>query len=104
MREAELIVYRTLQDGALLHDMAWLMSHYMEADSVRMNVAGAMDAVEMTGAMNGVGTAGHCALAGRSCSLEKMRRLFYDCIHKLKELAGTYGFHENLWHCYLANL
>ncbi|MCM1056325.1 MAG: ATP-binding protein [Firmicutes bacterium] len=30
--------------------------------------------------------------------------LFYDCIHRLIELAGTYGFHGNLWHCYLANL
>ncbi len=30
--------------------------------------------------------------------------LFYDCIHRLIDLAGTYGFHGNLWHCYLANL
>ena len=30
--------------------------------------------------------------------------LFYDCIHRLIELAGNYGFHGNLWHCYLANL
>lgn len=30
--------------------------------------------------------------------------LLYDCIHKLIELAGVYGFHGNLWHCYLANL
>lgn len=32
------------------------------------------------------------------------RELFYDCIHRLLELAGRYGFHGNLWHCYLADL
>lgn len=35
---------------------------------------------------------------------KNLKTLFYDCIHKLIELAGTYGFHGNLWHCYLANL
>ncbi|MCM1568704.1 MAG: ATP-binding protein [Roseburia sp.] len=30
--------------------------------------------------------------------------LFYDCIHRLIELAGNYGFYGNLWHCYLAHL
>lgn len=35
---------------------------------------------------------------------ENLKTLFYDCIHTLIELAGTYGFHGNLWHCYLANL
>lgn len=30
--------------------------------------------------------------------------LLYGCIHRLIELAGNYGFHGNLWHCYLANL
>lgn len=34
----------------------------------------------------------------------EMTALFYDCIHRLIELAGNYGFHGNLWHCYLANL
>ena len=28
MREQELIVYREFEDGDLLYDMAWLMSHY----------------------------------------------------------------------------
>lgn len=37
-------------------------------------------------------------------SAEKMAELFYQCIHGLIEVAGTYGFHGNLWHCYLANL
>lgn len=35
---------------------------------------------------------------------EDMRALLYQCMHELLELAGTYGFHGNLWHCYLANI
>lgn len=35
---------------------------------------------------------------------EDMAALFYECIHRLIELAGNYGFRGNLWHCYLANL
>ena len=35
---------------------------------------------------------------------EDMAGLFYDCIHRLLDLAGNYGFYGNLWHCYLANL
>ncbi|MBE5868529.1 MAG: ATP-binding protein [Lachnospiraceae bacterium] len=35
---------------------------------------------------------------------DDMAALLYECIHKLLELAGNYGFHGNLWHCYLANL
>jgi len=35
---------------------------------------------------------------------EDVRALFYQCMHRLLELAGTYGFYGNLWHCYLANL
>ncbi len=37
-------------------------------------------------------------------NVEDMSGLFYECIHKLVELAGHYGFYGNLWHCYLANL
>jgi len=68
MREKELIVYRNFEDGELLHDMAYLMSHYEEEKE------------------------------------SDMAELFYGCIHRLIELAGNYGFHGNLWHCYLANL
>lgn len=39
-----------------------------------------------------------------SWNAEKLALLFYDCIHRLLELAGSHGFHGNLWHCYLANL
>lgn len=44
---------------------------------------------------------GHYAEDG---AREKAADLLYDCIHRLIELAGNYGFHGNLWHCYLANL
>ena len=70
MREKELIVYRDFEDGELLYDMAFLMSHY---DDEYYN-------------------------------MEDMAALFYECIHDLIDLAGNYGFHGNLWHCYLANL
>jgi len=70
MREQELIVYRNFEEGELLYDMAWLMSHYDDEYYNR----------------------------------EDMTALFYDCIHRLIDLAGNYGFHGNLWHCYLANL
>lgn len=35
---------------------------------------------------------------------EKKTEVFYKCIHKLIEFAGTHGFYGNIWHCYLANL
>ena len=35
---------------------------------------------------------------------EDLSALFYDCIHKLIEMAGNHGFSGNLWHCYLTNL
>ena len=70
MREQELIVYRNFEDDRLLHDMAWLMSHY---DDDFYNV-------------------------------EDLRNLLYECLHLLIEQAGNFGFHGNLWHCYLTNL
>ncbi|MCH5275026.1 MAG: ATP-binding protein [Lachnospiraceae bacterium] len=35
---------------------------------------------------------------------EEYKALFYDCAHRLLELAGSHGFSGNLWHCYLTNL
>ena len=32
------------------------------------------------------------------------RPAFYECMHKLLEMAALYGFQGNLWHCYLTNL
>lgn len=79
MRQNELIVYRNLEDGRLLHDMAWLMTHYDEYPLNKND-------------------------EGKPRTREGMTALFYDCIHRLIELAGRYGFHGNLWHCYLTNL
>ena len=58
MREQELIVYREFEDGGLLHDMAFLMSHYNDA----------------------------------YYNKEDLAALFYEDIHMLLDLAGTYGF------------
>lgn len=46
----------------------------------------------------------HCQDMSCDKNKDNLITLFYDCIHRLIELAGTYGFHGNLWHCYLANL
>lgn len=35
---------------------------------------------------------------------EDCRGLLFQCMHELLELSGNFGFHGNLWHCYLANL
>ena len=78
MRQNELIVYRNMEDGGLLQDMAWLMTYYRESP---------LQTEE-----------------GRPCTPEGKKELFCDCIHRLIELAGRYGFHGNLWHCYLTNL
>ena len=77
MREQELIVYRDFEDGGLLHDMARLMTACEENKG---------------------------PLGDGGLDLEDSKALFYSCIHRLIELAGHYGFHGNLWHCYLANL
>lgn len=74
MRERELIVYRIDRTG--------------EDGQIFYDMAWLMDHYDK----------------GESFSLDKRRTLFYECIHGLIELAGHYGFHGNLWHCYLANL
>lgn len=35
---------------------------------------------------------------------EDVAGLLYDCMHRLLEKAGKYGFYGNLWHCCLADL
>lgn len=35
---------------------------------------------------------------------EDMAGLLYDCMHRMLEMAGRFGFYGNLWHCYLTNL
>lgn len=34
----------------------------------------------------------------------RMRPMFFECMHGLLEMAATHGFSGNLWHCYLTNL
>lgn len=79
MREQELIVYRNFEDGELLYSMAWLMSRQEKVCAKEQE-------------------------AEEGSTEEAETKLFYECIHQLIELAGNYGFHGNLWHCYLANL
>ena len=74
-RESELILYRSFLNDELFHDMGWLMSHF----DLNMSDEDGMQT-------------------------EQYRGLFCNCVHRLLELAGTFGFHGNLWHCYLANL
>lgn len=33
--------------------------------------------------------------------LEEKRTLYYNCMNQLVEMAGAYGFSDNLWHDYL---
>lgn len=33
---------------------------------------------------------------------EKLKEIYYSCIHRLAEFAEIYGFSGNIWHCYLA--
>lgn len=35
---------------------------------------------------------------------EDMAGLLYDCMNRLLEMAGKYGFYGNLWHCYLTDI
>ncbi len=77
-RLEELIVYRDFEDGGLLGEMTRIMDEYRET-------------------VKGGGTALEEKRPPMAASL-------YRCIHGLIELAGRYGFHGNLWHCYLANL
>ena len=34
----------------------------------------------------------------------KARKMFYDFMNGLLELAGNHGFYGNIWHCFLANI
>ncbi|MDO5424503.1 MAG: ATP-binding protein [Eubacteriales bacterium] len=35
---------------------------------------------------------------------QEQKDVYFSCIHRLVDLAGTYGFAGNLWHCYLTYL
>ena len=80
MRTRELLVYRTFpEDGdRLLRRMDSVVAEY-----------------------------GKRVLAGEPAvpdGKERLREIFYECLHGLITEAGNYGFHGNLWHCYLTHL
>ena len=77
----EFLIYRTFPDGReeLLHRIADLICEY-ESGGIEELAEGGF------------------------CTGENPASRFYDCIHSLLELAGNYGFHGNLWHCYLTHL
>ncbi len=83
MRDCELMLYRGFPDdrGRLLHSMALLMNEYDD------------------GVMEQCGK-----VKGGPGSERNTKDRFCGCIHSLLEMAGTYGFHGNLWHCYLTHL
>ncbi len=83
MREQELILYRNLTGADTLRDMAFLMD-YCTGDGKGKGMTGCKCEKEDGGA--------------------RASALFYDCVHRLLELAGSHGFYGNLWHCYLADL
>ncbi len=85
MREQELILYRHFEDESLFYDMAWLMANYDSAETVPVQER-------------------HCAGEARPVTVQEKAALAYDCVQRLIDLAGNYGFSGNLWHCYLANL
>lgn len=37
-------------------------------------------------------------------NMEDKVNLYYDCLHKLFDIAASHDFCGNIWHCYLANL
>ncbi len=65
----ELILYRGMENGDLLAEMAWIMENY-----------------------------------GKNELYAEVRAKFFSCMHRLIELAGTYGFERNLWQDYLTFL
>lgn len=75
MRISELIVYRKFSEGR---------------DKLLQDMAGLVERYEKTGQ------------AGEE--VPALREALYGCISDLLDLAGTYGFHGNLWHCYLTHL
>lgn len=79
MRENELLVYKNFENEELFGLMSFVMNNY-ELLSEEERTPKLMELSE------------------------KLRSVFYDCIHRLIELSGNYGFYGNLWHDYLTDL
>lgn len=67
MREQELIIYGEFEQGEILHDMAWLMSHYMQTEEREKNAALLYSCMhrllEMAGNHGFYGNLWHCYLS-----------------------------------------
>ena len=67
MREQELIIYGEFEQGEILHDMAWLMSHYMQTEEHEKNAALLYSCMhrllEMAGNHGFYGNLWHCYLS-----------------------------------------
>ena len=67
MRERELIIYGEFEQGEVLHDMAWLMSHYKQAQDQEKSVALLYSCMhrllEMAGNHGFYGNLWHCYLS-----------------------------------------
>lgn len=86
MRKQELMVYRDFQDSNFPNGRDWL---WFRMESLMSKYEdGILDKPVATGPN----------------SIRNLSRDFYQCMHDLIAQAGAYGFHGNLWHCYLTHL
>ncbi len=91
MRTNELMLYKNMEDGQILEDIAFLMD-YIEDGSHALSYRTARNREDMA--------------CGKSLDVEKeeMKILLFDAVNALLELAVSHGFCGNLWHNYLAYL
>lgn len=111
MNVQELIVYRDFESGKILQDMSWVINYFEkesgeEVSGESMSHKGAREEGREgrdVSFQEQVHLAGPGSMPAQD-TWEEARGLVYSCIHGLLDLAGTYGFHGNLWHCYLTDL
>lgn len=90
MREQMLLIYRGILEDALFSDLACLIDDY-ERRKAKKEAAGKT-----------AGADGVCG--GVPYEDGEMTKAACRCMGGLLRCAAEYGFHGNLWHCYLANL
>lgn len=74
MRYTELLLYRDFEEKKLFEDMAYLMAHYTDPT------------------------------VGNPAAADQKRSAIFELLSELFKFAGHYGYHGNLWHCYLTHL
>lgn len=90
MRERMLLIYRGILEDALFSDLACLIDDY-ERRKAKKEAAGK--------------TAGADGVCGGVPDEDgELTKAACRCMGGLLRCAAEYGFHGNLWHCYLANL